>query len=166
LKTLVAFYSSSGTTRKVGLAIAAALNADVEDIQEVNPRRIDIRSRMSPGQLWKVMRGGGEAGLGRVAGIVPSQYNPADYDLVVVGTPIWNSGLTPPARAYLVRHMGQFKSVAFFCTSSAPTPRQRWRDQMEKVCGRAPRASASFQMDQVDAGTVDVQVKEFVARLT
>jgi len=164
-KVLVAFYSSAGTTRQVGQAIATALGADIEDIQEVKPRHLDAQG---PGGLSKfggIMLAGAESGIGRPVPILPSKYNPADYDLVVIGTPIWNARLTGPVRAYIERHKEQFKSVAFFHTAIGSRPSLRCFQQMEQACGKAPRATASFQADRVKAGDVAAQVQEFVSKL-
>ena len=164
-KVLVAFYSSAGTTRKVGQAIAGALGGDVEDIQEVNPRHLDARG---PGGLRKLVRiivAGAEAALGRSVPILPSKYNPGDYGLVVIGTPIWNARLTAPVRAYIGRHKGQFKSVAFFCTGLNPRPSVLCFRQMEQACGQAPRATANLEAEKVIAGELTSQVQEFVSKL-
>jgi len=164
-KVLVAFYSSAGTTRKVGQAIAAALGADVEDIQEVNPRHLDVQG---PGGLRKfggIMLAGAESGIGRATPILPSKYNPANYDLVVIGTPIWNARLTGPVRAYIERHREQLKSVAFFHTGMDSKPSARCFRQMEQACGQAPRATAGFQAEKVKAGDVAAEVQEFVSRI-
>jgi menaquinone-dependent protoporphyrinogen IX oxidase len=164
-KVLVAFYSSAGTTRKAGQAVAAALGADVEDIQEVNPRHLDIRGPGGLRKLGRIILAGGEVGMGRSAPILPSKYNPAEYDLVVIGTPVWNARLTGPVRAYIQRHKHQFKSVAFFRTGLNPRPSLRCFQQMEQACGQAPKATANFDADKVKAGDFAAQVQEFMSKL-
>lgn len=164
-KVLVAFYSSSGTTRKVGQAIAAALGADIEDIQEVNPRHLDVNGPGGLGKLARIIRAGAETGLGLSVPILPGKYDPADYDLVVIGTPIWNARLTGPARAYIDRHKGQFKDVAFFRTGLNPRPALRCFQQMEQVCGKAPKATADFQARRVGPGDLAAEVQDFVSKL-
>jgi len=42
--------------------------------------------------------------------------NPAMYDLVVIGTPIWDHTLSAPIRTYCTQFKDHFKKVAFFCT--------------------------------------------------
>jgi flavodoxin len=163
-KILVAFYSSAGTTRKAGQAIAAALKADIEDIQEVNPRHLDVNGPGGLSKIAKIMLAGAEAQFGRLRPIRPSKYDPAEYDLVVIGTPIWNARLTGPVRAYIERHKGQFKAVAFFRTGEDPRPSVRCFRQMEQVCGQAPKATGNFNANDVKAGDF-AQVQEFVARL-
>jgi menaquinone-dependent protoporphyrinogen IX oxidase len=164
-KVLVAFYSSAGTTRKAGQAIAAALGADVEDIQEVNPRHLDVQGPGGLRKLGRIIVAGGEVGMGLSSPILPSKYNPGDYDLVVIGTPIWNSRLTGPVRAYIERHKDQFKAVAFFRTGLNPRPSVRCFQQMEQACGQAPKATANFEAEKVNAGDLSAQVQEFVSKL-
>jgi menaquinone-dependent protoporphyrinogen IX oxidase len=163
-KVLVAFYSSAGTTRKAGQAIAAALKGDIEDIQEVNPRHLDLNGPGGFGKIINIMLAGAETQMGRLRAILPSKYNPADYDLVVIGTPIWNARLTGPVRAYIERHRDQFSAVAFFRTGRDPRPSLRCFQQMEQVCGQAPKATGNFNADDVSAGDL-AQVQEFVSRL-
>lgn len=164
-KVLVAFYSSAGTTRKVGQAIAAALGADIEDIQEVEPRHLDARGPGGLRKLGRIILAGGEAQMGRPRPILPSKYNPADYDLVVIGTPIWNARLTGPVRTYMERHKRQFNSVAFFRTGLNPRPSLRCFQQMEEACDKVPKATADFAADKVHAGDFAAQVQEFVSKL-
>jgi hypothetical protein len=40
LKTLVVYYSRSGTTRKIAEALSEALNANIEEIVEANGRAV------------------------------------------------------------------------------------------------------------------------------
>jgi flavodoxin len=164
-KVLVAFYSSAGTTRKAGQAIAAALGADVEDIQEVNPRHLDVRGPGGLRKLVGIILAGAEAQMGWARPILPSKYNPADYDLVVIGTPVWNARLTGAARAYIERHKDHFKAVAFFRTGLDPKPNLRCFQQMERACGQAPKATAYLDADKVNASDSTAQVQEFVSKL-
>ena len=71
---------------------------------------------------WRHARAGGlgylKAGLEALFGIKSSiqspQKDPADYDLVVLGTPVWNMSLTPAIRSYITQHTNSFNRVAFF----------------------------------------------------
>ena len=152
MKILVVFYSSSGTTRRVGQAFATQLGADVEDIQEVKPRHLDVTEPGGIGKLVKIMLAGAEANLGLSVPILPATHNAADYDLILLGTPLWGSSLPGPVRSYIVKHREQFKAVAFFATCQGPNPNARCFAQMEKACGKAPVATATYQANQVLTG--------------
>lgn len=163
-KVLVVFFSSSGNTRKVGRAIAEQLSAVIEEIQEVNPHPADIRGKGLRNFLnmgYVVFH----ALTGRTVPIQATQHDPADYDLVVVGTPVYASSLPAPVRAYLQQHGATCKEVAFFSTSLDPRSSPRVFQQMEKACGKVPKAVYAFPAERVQAGDFLAQVQEFIAQL-
>ncbi len=46
--------------------------------------------------------------------------DPSEYDLVILGTPVWAGKMSSPLRSYIKTTAGKFKTVAFFCTYKAP----------------------------------------------
>ena len=118
-QVLVVFHSSSGNTRKVAEAIAEALPADIEQIREVHPRPVDIKGSglgnlLNMGRVVFAVRGG------RATPIEEAQHDPADYGLIVVGTPVYAGSVPGPVRAYLETYRPNFREVAFFCTGEDP----------------------------------------------
>ena len=104
--TLVVYYSLTGNTRHVAEAIAAALNADLEIIEDTFNRDTSLgRPRSAIEGL-----------LGLRSSITPPKHDLSEYDLVVVGTPVWSARLSSPVRAYLSQQRASLKRVAFFCT--------------------------------------------------
>jgi len=87
-RTLVVYYSRSGHTRGVARQVAAALEADLEEIAEPTGR---------DGVLGYV-RSALEAIFGASAEIERPRSDPGDYDLVVVGTPVWDAAVSTPVR--------------------------------------------------------------------
>ena len=85
MKALVVYYSRSGVTRKVAQALAAALGAEIEEI-------VDTKDRSGAGG-W--LKAGADASLKRLTAIQPMTKDPAGYDLVVIGTPVWGWTMTP-----------------------------------------------------------------------
>jgi menaquinone-dependent protoporphyrinogen IX oxidase len=162
-KTLVVFHSSSGNTKKAGQAIAEALSVDVEQIREVNPHRVDIKGK-GLGNFLNMGRAVLTAIRGRTTPIEEAQQDPADYDLILIGTPVYAGSLTGPVRAYIERYRSQLKEVAFFCTGEDPHNEKVFQ-QMEEACGKAPRAVFAFHAPKVKEGKFGPQVEEFVARL-
>jgi len=107
MKTLIVYYSRSGTTRAVARRLGELLGGDVEEIRDMRSRKGAIG----------FMRSGFEALGKRKTAIVLPASNPKDYDLVVVGTPIWAGRIASPMRAYLNQMQGAIPCCACFCTS-------------------------------------------------
>ena len=107
MKSLVVYYSRSGNTRFVAEKISQKIGGDIEEI-------IDKKRRKGP--LGFVI-GGFDATRGRKTDIAEMKKSPRDYDLIVVGTPMWNKRITPAVRTYLEDNKLSEKRVALFCTN-------------------------------------------------
>ncbi|MBS1118946.1 MAG: flavodoxin [Deltaproteobacteria bacterium] len=105
-RLLVVYYTRTGATRRLAGSIAAELGADVDEI-------VDVADRSG---VLGYLRSGFQATFRRPAPIGPAVRDPASYDLVIIGTPIWNMSVSSPVRSYLDRHRGRFRKVGFFCT--------------------------------------------------
>lgn len=154
-RTLVVFYSRSGNTRRVGHDIAARLGADVEELVEDTRRRRGILG---------FLRAGYEAFRGRPAHIHATRTDPAAYDLVVIGTPVWSDSVTPAVRAYLEARRGALRDVAFFLTHGS-SGRRRVFDQLETLAGRRPLATAAVREGQIGHADAEAIVTRFISDL-
>ena len=106
MKTLVVFYSRTGNTKFVAEEITAELGADIEEI-------VDLKSR--DGKIgW--MSAGRDASGNRQTKIAETKRDPKDYDLIVVGTPVWAWSPSSAIRTYFVKHDLSGKKVALFFT--------------------------------------------------
>jgi flavodoxin len=108
MKSLVVYYSRSGNTRFAAEKISQKIGGDIEEI-------IDKKRRKGP--LGFVI-GGFDATRGRKTDIAEIKKSPRDYDLIVVGTPMWNKRITPAVRTYLEDNKFSEKRVALFCTNN------------------------------------------------
>jgi hypothetical protein len=105
-KILVVFYSRSGTTRRIAMALSATLGASVEEI-------LEDRGRAGFLGYWKSII---EARRKHLPDILPARNDPSSFDLVVIGTPVWAWSVASPVRAYLTANKDRLPAVAFFCT--------------------------------------------------
>jgi flavodoxin len=105
-KTLVVFHSRSGYTRRVAMNLAAHLGADLDEVRIVEPMAGPL------GYALCAM----EAITGLAPAIRPMLHDPAAYDLVVVGSPVWFWSLSSPVRRWLEKYGRRPRQVAFFCT--------------------------------------------------
>jgi menaquinone-dependent protoporphyrinogen IX oxidase len=162
-KRLVVFHSSTGNTHKVAQALAEALSADLEQIREVHPQRVDMQGK-GFGNRMVIARAVLTALLGRATAIEPAQHDPAAYDLVVIGGPVYAGALTGPVRAYINQQRARFRAVAFFCTGAEPEKAKVFA-QMQQATGKVPLASAAFAAAKIEAGECGPQVQAFISHL-
>jgi flavodoxin len=129
-KTLVVCFSRSGHTRQVAQEIALRHGADLEIITEPGDR---IGTRGYLRCVWESLTGASPP-------IHAAKRDPAAYDLVIVGTPIWAFGLASPVRSYVRRYAHAFRRVAFFCTEGGAGERRAF-DELRRLCRKEPVAT-------------------------
>jgi len=153
-KCLVAYYSRTGTTRQVAEAIAKELHADLEEI-------VDMKKRS--GAMGFVI-GGKDAKLKKLTEIGRPRSDPAQYALVVIGTPVWAGTMCPAIRTYITRFKDKLPEVAFLLTSGG-TSIDRTFAQMAELCGKEPLGRLGLTAKQVRKEGWSAQLKEFVERV-
>lgn len=154
MKTLVVYFSRSGHTHQVAEEIAARCGAAMETIRE------DLDRGGAMGYLvsaWQAL-------VRAAPPIKPGTKNPAHYDLVIIGTPIWDFGLAPPVRSYVQKHASQFKRVAFFCTEGGSGD-QRAFAELASLCGKKPVATFAVTERQLPEPAHSEPLRSFVASL-
>ena len=140
-KTLVVFYSRSGTTRRIAEALSGALKCDVEEITEPKPRTGFL------GYIRSLL----EARRRHPSIIAPKRHDVLSYDLVIIGTPVWAWSLSSPVRAYLMATASQLPEVAFFCTLGGSGSESTFA-QMTAIVGKKPRAVCAITERDVLSG--------------
>lgn len=122
-RILVVYYSQSGHTEWVAQRIAACCNADLERIR-------DQQSRQG---VLGYLRSVGEATMGRRPTIAPNQRRPSDYDLVILGTPVWCWNVASPVRTWIAENHRELRNVALFCTFGGAGD-AKVLDDLERLC--------------------------------
>jgi hypothetical protein len=145
---LVAYFSRSGSTERLALKLAAKLGADVEQVKPLTP--YDGAGGYLKG-VWH--------SLSRQAPAVECQRNPADYALVIIGSPVWAGRLCAPMRSYLARFNGQIGAVAAFWVSGSGAAYRAVAGEIQTLSGHAPLATASFAEREVGAGASDAKLE-------
>jgi len=133
MKAIVVFYSRTGDTKKVAQEIANELQCPIEEI-------FDLKNRS--GALGYISAGR-DATLKNLTELKPISHNPADYDIIIIGTPIWSWDVSTPIRTYLQNNKGNFKNLAYFCTMGKSGGNRAF-NEMEKICGKAPITSLAL----------------------
>lgn len=162
-KVLVVYYTSSGNTGKVAQAVADRLGADLEAIEPVKRVDANIRGKglRNFGNMGRVVFGGK---LKRTVDLESGSHDPADYDLVVVGTPVYANTLPPEPRTYLAENGDRMKTAAFFCTGEAPDNAHVF-DLMAEASGKTPVVTYPFHAPKIMADDYAADVDAFVAQV-
>jgi flavodoxin len=154
MKYLVAYYSRTGNTKQLAHQIAETLNADIDEI-------IDKKKR-------KGMTGWLSAGrdaTGKRDTEITVKKNPLDYDVVLVGSPVWGSNLTPAIRKYLTTYNLQGKKVAFFATSDGDDQSEVFTQMKALSSGADHLGAYGTAKKHLKDGSHEVSLKTFLASL-
>lgn len=153
-RILISYYSRSGTTRQVARAIREVLGCEIERISEQTSRSGAL------GYLRSVF----DTTFDRPTALRPTEKDPNDYDLVVVGTPIWNGSLSSPMRTYLSMNRRRIRRVALFCTYGG-TGSSHALSQVEAFCGQPPIMTLAVRTDDARSNAVKAKVRTFASVL-
>lgn len=156
-KQLIVFFSRTGNTKKAAEALASVLKCDIEELS-------DKKGSKSRKGLFGWLRSGKEGMKRIMVDIEQTKTNPANYDLVIIGTPNWGSNIASPVRTYLTNNKSKFKKVAFFCTMSGESPGKTFID-MEQACGKKPVRCIGIRARTVKKGEHISQIKDFAGSL-
>lgn len=140
-RCLVAYYSWTGNTEKVAQAIAEALSADIEQIHDLRPR----------GGPFAVAAAAIGSVLQRATPIVAPTKSVADYDVVILGCPVWASNMATPMRSYIMREKSGIKQVALFCTLGGSGGKIALA-KMTTLCGHTPLADLMLEQPALASG--------------
>jgi flavodoxin len=153
-RILVTYFSRTGYTRRVAEQLARALDATLCRIKEP-------RSRMG---LLGYSRCLLEASFDIDPQIKPIAHEPARFDLVVIGTPVWGWQLASPPRAFARTYGSQIRRVAFFCTMGSSGAQKAFA-QLQQALGMQPVATLALTDREIDANTTGPKLNAFVDAL-
>ena len=156
MQTLVVFYTRTGTSWKVAQEIAKSINADLEEL-------VDLDNRKGPVGFIK---SGIDALRKKKARLRQTEKDPSAYDLIILGTPVWISNLSTPVRTYIDDNKKLPKKTALFCTANWDSKRYAANclNELEKFTGQKPVAFLGLDKNDMKQG-FDTKVAAFVSFL-
>lgn len=149
--TLIVYYSRTGTTRRLADALAAELKADVSEIR---------CGRYRPGGL-RYLRAGYDSVRGNLPPIEMPQKTPSEYDLVLIGAPVWTSYPALPIRAYLDNSPELPTRIALFLTHGGHSPPEKAVEMMTSLLPRQIEAALALNADDVNGDALPEKVRSF-----
>ena len=153
-RILVLCYSRTGNTRVVGQAIASALGAEFEELQTVEPGAGPRSySRCALDILFR-----------RRVKLAPLAHNPAEFALVVIGTPVWMASVSSPVRSLLRVMRSRLPHIAVFLTHGG-TSKERVFEQLESLAAQTPLARLAVTERAVMNGEITPLVEQFAEEI-
>lgn len=153
MKALVVYYSRTGMTKIVAETVRAILQCDAEELKDTKERK----------GIMGYMRSGREVMEKGTTTLEPTVHDPADYDLVIVGTPVWVYTMATPVKVWLDQNEAKIKKLAVFCTCGS-NPGHAIED-MEAACGLVAEAKLTIFTRHAKRAMHVEETTEFVRKL-
>lgn len=153
-KVLVVYYSRTGHTEQVAKALAEKLGADLEPIREARSRK----------GFWQYLSSAREALTGKPASIEPVRHDPAAYDMVILGSPVWASHPSTPVSAYLAANRDKLKALACFVTLGG-SGAEKTLARMEQAAGKQALAKFSTTERELKSGNWNGRLEQFTKEI-
>jgi len=125
MKTLVVYYSKTGTTKKVAQAVIEKKNCDYDELQ------YDEKAKT-----------------------VNHVFNPSDYEHIVLLAPVWAFALAEPMKKYLAVHKSNIKRYDLIVTCGSFGLRGCIKNCLTSI-GRPPENALKFKSKDVKRGDFD-----------
>lgn len=161
LKILISFYSRTGNTRNIADCIARYFKDDiknavvVEEIKEAGEDRSGIAGYVKAGR---------DALSRRRSEIITPVNHPGNFDLVVIGGPVWAWTVSPPVSTYCSDYGVEAVKVAFFCCMGGSGAKKTF-SEMQKLCKKIPLEAMSFKDRELNTEDISLRkkIQNFVA---
>ena len=120
---LCMYYSRTGNTRATITEMAEALGAEVVELRD------DVERRGFFGWL--------RSGMDAMARKIPAVVKPetklplSEYDLVIIGTPVWAGRCSSPVRSFLLQFGEELKEAAYVITRGSDVRYEEVFEQMD-----------------------------------
>lgn len=155
MKTAIVFYSMNGNVRMAAEKAAAGIGAD---LIELVPKKAYPDKGMK-----KFMWGGAAVTFKAKPDLEPYSFSKDDYDMVILGSPVWAGTFAPPLRTFLDSNDLSGKKIAVIATSAGGNSDKCINNL--KTAAKADSLVASLSLiDPLSTPSEenDVKIKEFI----
>ena len=153
MKRLVVYYSLSGNTEMAAKKIAEKLGAEL--------LKIDTEKPMPKSFAAQILVGGGQVMMNYIPKLKPLEKDPAEYDEIILGSPIWNSKGVPAINAFLKDEKAAAKVTSLFFLSGGGETKKG----LEAITKKLPNLKNSVSLldkKHKDSKENDAKIQKFV----
>lgn len=137
MKILIAYYSRTGNTRATVEKVSSFLG-------ELSVTKWEIPEKGSRKGMRGWLKSCLEGARRRESSISPPPFEVRDFDLVILGTPVWANSPASAVRAFCRTHGKEFRKVAFLGTHGGGGTAKTFT-QLAELCGKKPLATLSLR---------------------
>ena len=105
-KILIVYYSLTGNTQFIAETLRDSIEADILELKPIKELKADSGTRF----MW----GGYQSTMKKKPKLKDFNINPLEYDLIILGTPVWAWNISPPMRSFLSKYDLTGKNVALW----------------------------------------------------
>jgi len=105
-KILIVYYSLTGNTQFIAETLRDSIEADVLELKPIK--------ELKAGSGTRFMWGGYQSTMKKKPNLMDFEINPLEYDLIILGTPVWAWNISPPMRSFLSKFDLTGKNVALW----------------------------------------------------
>ena len=152
-KCILVYYSFEGNTHFVAEEIASRIGCDILRIEPLNEAK-------SHG-VMKFVWGGRQAVMKKTPELKKYEFNPSDYDTIIIGTPVWAWNYSPPIRTFFQENHIVGKKVAVFCCHDGG-PGKTLEKMKEELSGNVVLAQADLRSPLKNREKTIEGIEEFI----
>lgn len=145
MRTAIVFYSRTGHTRAIAERLAGLLDGDLVEIQCPRYRT----------GWFRYLLAGYDSVKGNLPAIDVPKTDLAEYDLVLIGSPVWTSYPALPMRAFLSGHRKLPDRVAVFFSHGGHSPPEKAVAAVNALLSRP--VGSTLALKEGDAGSEDAE---------
>ncbi|MBN1217083.1 MAG: flavodoxin [Candidatus Lokiarchaeota archaeon] len=124
---LIVYFSLTGNTKTIAEKIATICNADILELK--------LKKELKPDKGMTYFWGGFQATMKRKPKLVEFDINPFDYELIIIGTPVWAWTFSPPIRSFISKFKLNGKNVILFvsCDGNGEKAMKRFKEALKET---------------------------------
>ncbi len=136
LKTAILYYSRTGNTELLVKLLVGALSKQgvAVDVFKVKPLKdYSPPLHLNPRLVFDTL-----VRKGTSVKLEPADFNPLEYNVIVVASPIWIGNLSPPIQQVLRDYAGKLKNYIILTTSGLKTKSESLSRKTESILREKP----------------------------
>jgi Flavodoxins len=147
LKTAILYYSRTGNTESLVKLLVDALSKQgvTVDVFKVKPlKEYSPPLHLNPRLVFDTLVRKGTSVI-----LEPVDFNPLNYSVIVVASPIWIGNLSPPIQQVLREYAGKLKNYIILTTSGLKTKCESLSRKTESVIKEKPVSCLNITVPEI-----------------